>query len=999
MNHTSTVLGDRGSLSRNDPPLEEHENRLGRDYHEGEPFWKTDSGLSPASLHDLLDNQDIDRILTDVVPPSLHFRKVETGHSKPRSSKSRPVPETLPTHGSQQPIEEDAEAVAFDEALDDTQQVENHDHDEQVENHDHDERDESDPSQVNANSTRRLPPLLLSRRDKGQLEIVRRTSKRDKTNFAKASSDFISWKRLLKEIPNPESKSPSSIELRILHGVLALDSAHSITTFLSYSSPEHKQKARNRILLYTTLRHAPEKGAMVLQALLSTSRLPFYMVEDSLSFLAYQLRQMEAGLKESCAQKLADLVVQTAQLGQKGYIRPPQNTIYSIMDALPPTQLEDWFHQLIAHELPLHKYTILQFASRFAKMSATKDLSLDIWRDLCETKSLDINTPLGASLCTSLLTFQDDDLHAFDENLATPAELFQCLLDLGLIPNVITYTTIIHSLCVKKDLQTAMEVFEVMKQHGVQPDKFTYSVMMNGFKSCGDFGTMLSFASNARDAGGQDAVVWNDMIHATFLACLKEPRVPGGVRRARCVVWGPMNAIFARFFKPEPLRTLITGRFTDVRVFMEQHGFVPSRMQGAFHEIRQLHPQELIQPSSSTLSLMILGFVRHLPRPYDVVSFYDHFKNLLREGDPVAQMIVQEQGSIVHDVVLRSLIKWKGMLRIMLSIIRDMMTDVSPAAVVPPPLSLQTFEQEISNSATNSATNNEDPSVDFETSKPGADTTTAADDVAGVRMGAVMKEESALSLSNASDHSGEARPPIRHPRPSVYTWSILTKAFMSNRLPQEAEHILKLMQVHGVKPNIVTWNTLAAGHAKMGNTKQAVETMRRLEGAGFKNDDWTMRAFSYISDKAGAIRLMEQKVEENKLTKAAIEGSDQGRKDEAEFYEEMGQEDQVEDDLSLDYEQGLEIIQEGGHWPPNETMPPPGKETEIQAQSPRQPVEEPRPISGQASQAAPQVETQKPIAKAPAPPKPNLGAWDDFLWDHAADAGTEEQGEREESAV
>lgn len=992
MNHTSTVLGDRGNLRRNDSNREEHENHLGRDYHEGERFWNTDSGSSPASIHDLLDNQDIDSIITDVVPPSLEFRKVQTRHMKSRPSKSRPVPETLPTHGSQQPIGEDLEAVAFDEALDDAQQVQHHDHD---------ERDEPDPLQLNVRPKRRVPQLLLGPRDKGQLEIVRRTSKRDKTNFAKASADFILWKRLLKEISNPESKSPSSIELRILHDVLALDSAHSIADFLRYSSPEHKQKARNRILLYTTFRHAPEKGAMVLQALVSTSRLPFYMVEDSLSFLAYHLRQMEEGVKESCAQKLADLVVQTAQLGEKGYIRPPQNTIYSILDALPPTQLEDWFHQLMAHEVPLHKYTLLQFASHFAKMSATKDLSLDIWRDLCETKSLDINTPVGASLCTSLLTFNDDDLYTLDENLATPAELFQCLLDLGLIPNVITYTTIIHGLCVKKDLQTAMEVFEVMKQHGVQPDKFTYSVMMNGFKSCGDFGTMLRFASNARAAGVQDAVVWNDMIHATFLACLKEPRVPGGARRARCVVWGPMNAIFARFFKPEPLRTLITGRFTDVRIFMEQHGFVPSRMQGAFHEIRQLRPEELIQPTSSTLSLMIMGFVRHLPRPHDVVLFYDHFKNLLREGDPVAQMIVQEQGSIVHDVVLRSLIKWKGMLRIMLSIIRDMMTEVGPAAVVTPPLSLQTFEQQISNSATNSATNNEDPSIDFETSKPTADNTAAADDVTDVRRRAAMREESEMSmaLSNAGDHYGEARPPIRHPRPSVYTWSILTKAFMSNRLPQEAEHILKLMQVHGVKPNIVTWNTLAAGYAKQGNTKQAVETMRRLEGAGFKSDDWTMRAFSYISDKARAIRLMELKVEENKLTKAAIEGSEQWRGDEAEFYEEMGQEDQMEDNLSLDYEQGLEIIQEGGHWPPNEKMPSPGKEAELEARNLRQPVEEPRPLSGQASLAAPQVETQKPTANEPAPPKADLGAWDDFLWDHAAEGGTEEQGKREESAV
>jgi pentatricopeptide repeat protein len=880
-------------------------------------------------------------------------------------------------------MEEDLEAVAFDEALDSAQQVEHHEPGEPDE--------PPQTQQVDVNAKQRVSPLLLSPRDKAQLEIVRSISQRGRTNFAKASADFISWKRLLKEVSNPESKSPSSIELRMHHGVLALDSVNSMATFLSYSSPDHKQKARNRILLYTTLRHAPEKGAMVLKALSSVSRLPFYMIEDSLGFLAYHLRQMEPAMKQHSAQMLADLIAETAQLRGEGYIRPTQNTIYSILAALPPTRLEDWFHQLMAHEVPLHKYTLLQFASRLAKMPGTKDLSLDIWRDLCETGSLDINTPLGASFCTSLLAFKDDDLHALDENLATPAELFQSLLDLGLIPNVITYTTIIHSLCVKKDLQTAMKVFEVMTQHGVQPDKFTYSVMINGFKSCGDFATMLRIASTARAAGIQDAVVWNDMIHATFLACLKEPRVPGGVRRARCVVWGPMNAIFTRFFNPVPMRTLITEQFIDVRDFMKKQGFIPSRMRGAFHEIQQLHPQELIQPTSSTLSLMILGFVRHLPRPNDVVHFYDHFKKLLREGNPVAQSIVQEQGSIVHDIVLRSMLKWKGTLRIMLSIIRDMMTDIQPSAADTRPLSLQSSGLQISDYEPDSAANIEDPAVDSNASRPEADTTTAADHVTEAEGEAAGTEEAipATALSNAGEHHGEARPPIRHPRPSVHTWSILLKAFMSNRLPQEAEHILKLMQVHGVNPNIVTWNTLAAGYAKQGDTKQAVEAMRRLEAAGFTSDDWTMRAFSYIRDKAQAIRLMEQKVEENKLTKAAVEGSGQPQGDEDPFDKIIGHETEVEEDgLSPYYEQAMGIAPEDDQWLPREKSPSTGKETQPAVQD-----------SGRVAGEPQHEEPQKPVAKAPAPTKPDLGAWDDLLWDHAAESGPEEQGTREEPAA
>lgn len=988
MNHTSSILGDRSSSSKDE---DDRGNSLSREDHEAERFWTTDVDWSATSFPELSNTHGVDHLLKLACPPSLVFRKVSKDLLKSTIHTERPSADR-----AWQSMEEDLGTVAVDEALDNAHQFEQQDLGEQDEL--------QSAQQVDVNSKRRRAPVVLSRRDKSQLEILRRTSQKEKKNFAKASAGFISWKRLLKDIQNPDSKSPSFIEVRIHNRLLALDSVDSMKSFLRYFSvPQgNKEKARNRILLYTTFRRAPEKGPMLLEALSSVSRLPFYVIEDSLDFLAHSLRHMEPSIRQNCAQKLADIAVQTFQLRQKGAIRLTQNTIYSILDALPPTQLEDWFQQLIAHEAHLHKYTLLQFASRFAKMSATKDLSLDIWRDLCETKSLDINTPLGASLCTSLLAFKEDDLHALDEKSATPAELFQCLLDLGLVPNVITYTCIIHSLCVKKELRTAMEVFEVMKQHGVQPDQYTYSVIMNGCKSYGDFGTMLRFAFDARAGDMRDPVVWNDIIHATFLACLKEPRAPGGVRRARCVVWGPMNAIFARFFQPEPLRTLITTKFTDVQNFMEMQGFVPSKMQGAFQDIPPLLPKEVIQPTSSTLSLMVLGFVRHLPRPNDAVQFYDHFKKLLKEGDPVAQSLVQEQGSIVHDIVLRALLKWKGTLRIMLDIIRDMMTDISPAMAATTPLSAHNFEQQASEYSPNPASKIDGFSVDFNASGIGADITTAAADVAEADGKSANGEEHALveALSNLSHVSTETRPPIRHPRPSVHTWSILLKAFMSNRRVQEAEHILKLMQVHGIKPNIVTWNTLAAEYARLGNTKQAVETMHRLEAAGFKSDDWTMRAFSYIRDKPKAIKLMEQKVEENKLTKAALEGMEQQKQQgvEAELDEMKLDGEMEDDDLSARQGQEQEIHEEVGQWPPREETPSPGGETHPDVQNPVRPAEEPRQVSGEAT-GMPHEEAQKPVSKAPAPPKPDLGDWDDLLWDNAAGPEPKEQDKREESAA
>lgn len=1004
MSHTSTLPDDKSSSPSKDDEI--HDSPEQREL---ERFWATDLDWSAASFPELSKSRGIDQFLTMAAPAGV-FRKFVT-----RSPNSNLKPERSTPDRTSRPMEEQLEAVEVDEALDNAQHLE---HQQPIEQDElRPEQDELQPAQqVDLHSKRQKVTLAFSRWSSNQYKILQYRSREDKTNFAKAAADFASWKRLLDEISNPESSSPSFIERRILHDILQLDSVDSMRSFLSYSSPVHKQKARDRILLYTALRHTPEKAAMVLEALLSVSRIPFYMTEDSLGFLARNLRHMEEGIRQSCAQKLADVAVKSFQVRDKGSIHLMQNTVFCIMDALPPTQLEDWFQHLVAHEIPLHKYTLLTFASRFAKMSATKHLALDILRDLFETQSLDINTPLGTSLCTSLLTFKDDDLHAMDENSATPAEIFQCLLDLGLVPNVITYTCIIRSLCVKRELRTAMEVFEVMKQHGVQPDAHTYSVLMNGCKSCGDFGTMLRFAFEARAADVRDPVIWNDVIHATFVACLKEPRVPGGVRRARCVVWGPMNAIFTRFFDSEPLRSLITSRFSDIRDFLEMGSFIPSRMQGAFQEMAPLPPREVIQPTSSTLSLMVLGFVRHLPSPRDVVLFYDHFKELLKEGDPVAQSIVEEQGSIVHDIVLRALLKWKGTLRLMLDIVRDMMTDISPAAAATIPSKPRKSELETSDSPPYPATKTEEISSDLDTSEIGTDSTTAAADLTEAESEAASAEETLLytTLSNADGLSASARPPIRHPRPSVHTWSILLKAFMTNRLPREGEHILKLMQLHGVKPNIVTWNTLAAEYARLGKTKQAVEAMSRLEAAGFKSDDFTMRAFSYISDKAKAIRLMEAKVEENKLAKAEMDELEQKllqqqlpprEQAEAELDEFMNLEGELLEDLSDGQIERPEMDEEIGRWLSRDGTPSPGGDARPGVQDPSSPTEELRPVSRQATEAAmptpppPAEEAQKPVANAPVPAKSDLAAWDDFLWDHAAEPGPEEQDKREESAA
>ncbi|KUI59594.1 hypothetical protein VP1G_06832 [Cytospora mali] len=950
----------------------------GRVHSNSDPPSATDSKYSAKGPVKSTNDRGPEEPTAPVWSPDLGFRKVALSFRKCELE-----PEWM-LFDRTWPPKEDTQAVEVDEAFDDEAQEEHGDVSE--EDGVSTASEFPDLQQSGADNTKQTPvnhPSWehdvipgLNRRDKNQFSFLR--SEGRGRDIKLAIDNFNSWKRNLSNLSDPQRAEPSHMEIKVLNWLLIHESVESMRAVLQSSIPGRTKKERSRLLLYVALRFVPERAPMVLEALMADIVLPSYMIEDTIQLLVIHIRKLNLDEQQVLAGTLTDLVAHIFEQSPQQYIQFSQNTLFSLMHVLPAKKLAVWFDKLVEIKHPLHAYTMLHFASRFAKSPETKVLSLDILRDLCDGK-LDINTAVGASLCSSILTFEENELLALDENQATPAELFQCLLELGLVPNVITYTAIMRDLCLKKELATALDVFKVMRQHGIEPDAYTYSVIINGCKSCEDFDTLVHFAVEARTSNIQDPHVWNDIIHATFLACLKEPREKGGPRRPRYMVWGPMNAIYTRFFDSQPLRPLIAAQLTEVHSWMELQGYIPTKLKGAFVQLRPLPPLQHWQPTSSTLALMIMGFVRHLPRPYDVIVFYSHFRDLLRQGHPTAELLVREQGSLVHDIVLRALLKWRGTLRVMLDIIRDMMRDIDQiAAGTSPSPSVTPIAQpakEFAQSLKAEAPPTDAMPLVAEAEVPFNDSEGDALDKETAHPEASMSDAEANAADAAGAEPEHTGPPIRHPRPSVYTWSILLKAFMFNHLPGQAEQVIKLMQHHGISPNLVTWNTLAASYAKLGKTRQAVEAMRRLEAAGFKSDDWTLRAFSYIHNKGAAIKLMEQTVEQNRLTKMATEQA-QAEAEEKRLRE---QQQLIEDEMR-----------------------------ERQFRQEQLPQDETRHLREESGGLADDVsrevyeEVVKIMGKADGVEKPDLNAWDMALWDESEldesqDAETSEYDELRQS--
>lgn len=629
----------------------------------------------------------------------------------------------------------------------------------------------------------------------------------------------------------------------------------------------------DRLLLSVAMLYASDKLCWVLESVLRsqiTGGAPhFFIVEDVLGWLAMRLQRMESDEKQPFAERLADVVVYALEsIGTnpfQGGIQISQATIYSILKALPPSAVESWYHRLRGANCHMFPFTKLHFATRIAQHSPRhKILSIDILQELKHVGLLNINSPLAASICTSILSFNREGLAQLDDQSATPADLFGLLHQLGFTPNVITYSAIIRGLCLKKDLAAALEIFEIMKLHGVQPDEFTYSILINGCKECGDFKRMADIATMAYHANVRDTVVWNDVLHGVFTCCRQTRKAKRAVRRTSLYA---MNVLYSRLFDVEPIKPFITSRLAEMGNEQAPYfQWIPEDFQWMYAGIRTWPSASVLQPDTATLSIMLLSLIQALPLPSDLVAFYHNYREMLDQGHPVARKLVQERGTFVHDIILRNLMKWQGTLRVCLEIIKDMMKDVGKDA-----------GHAVMQSALKEATAEpSDPAPPMGTAR----SVEAGDGQDSNSRGTVMDiflpstRTSGQEENTTNGNKDEPMPQesqIRHPAPSIYTWSILMYGFMRHKHPREAENILTLMSEHGLKPTLVTWNTLVAGYAKMQKIPQAVKMMQHLEAEGFQADDWTMRAFSYVGNKHRAIKLMEAAVEENKAKQAELQ--------------------------------------------------------------------------------------------------------------------------------
>ena len=108
--------------------------------------------------------------------------------------------------------------------------------------------------------------------------------------------------------------------------------------------------------------------------------------------------------------------------------------------------------------------------------------------------------------------------------------------------------------------------------------------------------------------------------------------------------------------------------------------------------------------------------------------------------------------------------------------------------------------------------------------------------------------------------------------PTVQTWSILVAAYFHNKQRRAAEKVLDMMRERGIQCDRVTWHTLVSGYAGLQDVNAAVDTVKKMEAAGFEVDSYVTKGLGRLWTRDRLKKALEKNMKEPFVHKETPEG-------------------------------------------------------------------------------------------------------------------------------
>lgn len=574
---------------------------------------------------------------------------------------------------------------------------------------------------------------------------------------------------------------------------------------------EQRQKMWPRVML-STLYQSPKTAAMVLSATLNPLP-PGYAIPDVLLVIAKSLQSSSSSKRLARGNRAFSLLLRLLEELPRGYMPLKQRVFGLFAQNLTIGQTAILYSILKESKALLHPYTALQFARKLAGSSTQvqhKEKAFQILLGLAD-EGVDLNKQEFASAITALLHCQaPSDTSPKDGDVFSANYALQALIEKGFIPNVITFTAYLDTLCQRREIGEVIRLAKLFSSSGQKLDAKALETIFRGAKHSFDAANIREVLELAPTTSTPPVEVMNNALHSIF--CFSEVDAREGKLAASESMrpFLPMLRIYAKRFDLKPLQSLIPDSLPFVLMGdvsadeSPRSGERPTEWEfertivPVVDSFASVPGSKLLEPDSTTLATMLRAYIKSLWRPYDLMALYTYFKGQLEGGkkeDNFATRLVREEGSLIHDTFILAMMQQPGLTRPALEIFGDMLkSNLSPST----------------------------------TDKDG------------------------LELSPA------------HPMPSVFTFGVLLSGLMRRRETNLAEQVTQVMKENGIAPNLVTWNILIRGYALMQNVPRTVGALQDLEASGFRPDAHTFKAFGRLRNQKQALEMMEKIIDLNK---------------------------------------------------------------------------------------------------------------------------------------
>lgn len=296
------------------------------------------------------------------------------------------------------------------------------------------------------------------------------------------------------------------------------------------------------------LHNKPEYAAKFLLASYVEPYPPFYMVADSLEYLAsyyFQSTEKNSLVEAEYFRAMFYVLLDSCAAARSSI---SQKTMF-LLATRSNTDQAVYLHEALQKAgICLHHETLLHFAYVHAKAG---DFQKAL--DALEAAVVARADPLSDSfLATCNKTLHCSVLHP--DGYHATSYIVSRFIELGAEMNQRLYNVLIVNALAANDLPTALRVFSLLEENQVEVGSVTYSILLNGYKhmkeGVADFEATVVRKAHECVLRTQDPWLATEILHCTYLHHLKSDG------RNHIAIFNSTLAAYTRYFQIWPLRIL-----------------------------------------------------------------------------------------------------------------------------------------------------------------------------------------------------------------------------------------------------------------------------------------------------------------------------------------------------------------------------------------------------------------------------------------------------------